>query len=79
MTALLYVVGLCTAFSAGYFVSSLVSASTWLSRRWQVLRWDENILGYRVTAPSVDLIEKTSVIMMVEVGGEVAELLMREE
>ena len=55
-----------------------MSANTWLSRQWKVLRWDENILGYRVTAPSVDLVEKTSVIMMVEVDGEVAELLVRE-
>ncbi len=78
MTTIFYIVGLCTAFSAGYFVSSLVSANAWLSRRWKILRWDENILGYRVTPPTVDLIEKTSVIMMVEVGGEVAELLVRE-
>ena len=78
MTTIFYIVGLCTAFSAGYFVSSLVSANTWLSRQWKVLRWDENILGYRVTTPHAGLVERSSVIMMVEVDGEVAELLVRE-
>jgi len=79
LTTIFYVIGLCTAFSAGYLFSSLVTANSWLSRQWKILRWDENILGYRVTPPAVDLIEKTSVIMMVEVDGEIAELLVREK
>ena len=55
-----------------------MSANTWLSRQWKVLRWDENILGYRVTTPHPGLVERSSVTMMVEVDGEVAELLVRE-
>ena len=55
-----------------------MSANTWLSRQWKVLRWDENILGYRVTTPHAGLVERSSVIMMVEVDGEGAELLVRE-
>ena len=74
-----YIAGVSMVFSIGYFLGSLVSTSRWLSYNWKVLRWDDNILGYRVSPCPADAVERSSMLMLVELDGETAELLVRKD
>lgn len=74
-----YIIAVAVVFSIGYFLGSLVSTSRWVSYSWKVLRWDDNILGYRVSPCPADAARRSRMLMLVELDGETAELLARKD
>ena len=74
--SVLFIFALCSLCAcAGYFLGVGMRNSAFASQPWKLLRWDENILGYRVIPENYKLAARDRVMMAVEVNAEMSEAM----
>ncbi len=61
--------------TAGYLLGANIRNSLFASQPWKFLRWDPNILGYRVTSGDDNFIPGDRIMMAVEVDTVTSEVI----
>ena len=61
--------------SLSYLLGAGIRNSIFQSQPWQLLRWDENILGYRVVPENYKVNPNDRVMMAVQVDAETTEVI----
>ena len=63
------------SLTLGYLLGVGIRNSVFESQPWQLLRWDQNILGYRVIPQDYNVSPSDRVMMAVEVDSETTEVI----